>query len=89
MINIACHICLSVLFLCLALNLYRVIVGPSSADRAVASDTVVMNIVGLVCIYSISQKTSAFFDLVLVFSLLGFIGTVCFAKFVGRGRMVE
>ena len=89
MIQAASGISLVLLFIGMLLNLIRVIKGPSMADRAVASDGFIMNLIGIVTVYSIFLGTGYFFDLVLVFSLLGFIGLVTFAKFLGRGRIVE
>ena len=81
--------CLCVLFLCLAMNLVRVVRGPSAADRAMASDTIILNLVGTAAVYSIYTRTSHYFDLALVVALLGFVGMICFAKFLGRGRIIE
>ncbi len=89
MIETVSFVCLLVLFFCLALNLVRVVKGPSLADRALAADMIYLNLVAVVVVFSIYKNTALFFDLVLVFSLLGFVGTVCFAKFIGRGRMIK
>ena len=89
MIQTAALVSLSLLFAGIILMLVRVIRGPSMADRAMAADGLVMNLIGMVAVYSIFLGTNHFFDLVLVFSLLGFVGMVTFAKFLGRGRIVE
>jgi multisubunit Na+/H+ antiporter MnhF subunit len=89
MIDMVATGCLAVLIASIGLNIARIVIGPSNADRVVAADVVIMNLIALVVIYSIIIKTTYYFDLVLVFSLLGFIGTVTFAKFLGRGRIIK
>ena len=80
---------LIVLFLSVGLNLIRVVIGPSIADRALASDSIILNLVGIAAVYSIYSGSASYVDLAVVFALLGFVGMVCFAKFLGRGRIIE
>ena len=89
MIQIASLISLVTLFLCLALAMVRVVVGPTAADRALAADAVILDLVAIVAVYSIYLGTADYVDLVLVFSLLGFVGTVAFSKYLGHGRVLE
>jgi len=74
---------------CLGGSLIRLAIGPSMADRALASDNIIMNLIGIVILYSIYTKSPYYMDLVLVFTLLGFIGMVTFAKFLSRGKIIE
>jgi len=89
MVQTATHYCMLILLAGIGFSFIRLAKGPSLADRAVASDNIIMNLTGLVALYSIYAKTAHYLDLVLVFSLLGFIGMVCFAKFLGRGKIIE
>jgi len=89
MIQMVASLCLVVLIGCLIINLVRVAKGPSMADRVVAADVMFMDLIGIVLVYSIKIQTVYYFDLVLVFSLLGFVATVTFAKFLGRGKIIE
>ncbi|MBK8576347.1 MAG: Na(+)/H(+) antiporter subunit F [Elusimicrobia bacterium] len=89
MIQTVASFCLWVLFACLLATLYRVVKGPSMADRVLAADVIFMNLIAIIVVYSIKIKTPFYFDLVIVFSLLGFVATVTFAKFLGRGRILE
>ena len=34
-------------------------------------------------------KNSRFFDVILLFGILSFVGTIAFAKFIERGALVE
>jgi multisubunit Na+/H+ antiporter MnhF subunit len=89
MIQPVASVCLWVLFACLLANLVRVVKGPSMADRVVAADVIFMDLIAIIVVYSIKIKTPFYFDLVIVFSLLGFVATVTFAKYLGRGRILE
>ncbi|MBW4839967.1 MAG: Na(+)/H(+) antiporter subunit F1 [Paenibacillaceae bacterium] len=70
-------------------NLYRVVKGPSSADRVQALDSVGINLIASIAVYSVLLHTHAFFDLILLIGILSFIGTVAFARFMERGAVIE
>jgi multicomponent Na+:H+ antiporter subunit F len=82
-------IALSLLSLSLTGSIYRIIKGPSPADRVIALDTVGITIIGLVAVLSILLQTSAFLEVILLIGILAFIGTVAFAKFIERGVVLE
>ena len=64
--------------------LYRMIKGPTLVDRGLASDTVAVQIAGLILLLSIRFETLVTFDAVLIVSILGFVATLAFAQFIGR-----
>ncbi len=64
--------------------LYRIIKGPTLIDRGLASDTVAVQIAGLILLLSIRFETLVTFDAVLIVSILGFVSTLAFAQFIGR-----
>lgn len=67
-----------------AMCLYRIIKGPTLVDRGLASDTIAVQIAGLVLLVSIRFETIVTFDTVLIVSILGFVSTLAFAQFIGR-----
>ncbi|MGI6685324.1 MAG: Na(+)/H(+) antiporter subunit F1 [Bacillota bacterium] len=69
--------------------LYRVIKGPSAPDRIVVMDAIGINLIGIMAILSLLLETRAFFEVILLFGILSFIGTVAFSKFIERGALVE
>jgi len=71
----------------IALSLYRVIRGPSMPDRAIALDTIGVNL--LSAIVSIILKTKAYLEAILILGILAFIGTIAFTKYIERGVIVE
>lgn len=82
-------IALCLLVLAIMANLYRIVKGPSSADRVQALDSVGINIIASIAVFSVLLHTHAFFDLILLIGILSFIGTTAFAKFLERGVVIE
>lgn len=75
-----------VLAIAIVLCILRMLKGPTLVDRAIASDTIAMQVVALVILLTVRLGTLQFFDAVLIISFLGFISTVAFAQFIGRRR---
>ena len=75
--------------LALLLSAWRLVRGPSSADRALALDTLYINALAIVILLGILWNSTVMFEVALLIGLLGFVSTVAVAKFVLRGRLVE
>ena len=89
MIAWALGIGFTALGLALALNLWRLIKGPDVADRILALDTMVINAIGLIVLGGIAGGSGTSFEAAMLLALVGFVGTVAFAKFLLRGDIVE
>lgn len=72
---------------CMFLCIYRVLMGPHIADRALAVDTLGINLIALVVLLSLKFQTLIFFDGILVLSLVGFAGGVAMAQYIGRPHL--
>lgn len=68
----------------LGLALYRLIRGPTLPDRVVALDLSAVLVVGFVVVNSVRSEADVFLSAAVVLSLLSFLGTVAFARFVER-----
>lgn len=75
---------LVVLAVTFGLALLRAVIGPSVADRAVAADVALYVIVAAFALLALRAGTSAFLDVVLIATLLGFLATVALGMLVGR-----
>lgn len=75
---------LGVLALTLVAALYRAFRGPTDADRAVAGDLVFFVFVGVVALLAVRQDAAFYFDVAVVATLLGFLGSVALARLVFR-----
>ena len=77
------------LSLAVLLNLWRLLRGPSLMDRVLAVDTMVINIIALIILFGIQQRTTIFIEAALLFAMFGFISTVAYCRFVLRGDVIE
>lgn len=87
LVSAAVTLGLIVTTLCMFLCIYRVLVGPHIADRALAVDTMGINLIALVVLLSLKFQTLFFFDGILVLSLVGFAGVVAMAQYIGRPHL--
>ena len=67
----------------------RLMIGPSTGDRILALDTMVINAIGLIVLLGIHQGTHIYFEASLIIAMLGFVSTVALARFVLRGDIIE
>ncbi|MCX7564744.1 K+/H+ antiporter subunit F [Sulfitobacter sp. F26169L] len=78
-----------VIGLCQMMAMIRVVIGPSTGDRILALDTMVVNAIGLIVLMGIAQGTRVYFEVSLIIAMLGFVSTVAYARFVLRGDIIE
>lgn len=71
------------------LSMVRLVIGPSSGDRILALDTMVINAIGLIIMLGIHQGVSIYFEVSLLVAMLGFVSTVALARFLLRGDIIE
>lgn len=83
------YFCLFLLSCSILITLYRIIVGESLPDRALALDTIGYNILGIVAVLSIILDTQVFLEVILLFGVLAFVGTVSLCKFIERGVVID
>lgn len=89
MIDLALAYGFACLSLALALNLWRLLVGPSRADRILAVDTMTINAIALIVLFCVYQGRAAYFEAALLLAMVGFVATVAYCKFLLRGDIVE
>ncbi|MFK7877909.1 MAG: K+/H+ antiporter subunit F [Paracoccaceae bacterium] len=71
------------------LSMVRLMMGPTTGDRILALDTMVINALGLVVVLGIHQGVKLYFEVTLLIAMLGFVSTVALARFVLRGDIIE
>ena len=89
LLNIALIVAFIALALGQVLSMVRLIMGPTSADRILALDTMVINALGLVVVLGIYQGVQIYFEVSLLIAMLGFVSTVALARFLLRGDIIE
>ena len=69
--------------------LWRLLRGPTRADRILALDTMVINAIALLILMGIWLGSSIFFEVSMLFALVGFVSTVSYCRFLLRGDIIE
>lgn len=78
-------ICLVVLALSASLVVVRMTLGPTTLDRAIALDVVVAILICAIAIEAAVNRHTTTLPVLLVLTLVGFVGSVSVARFT-RGR---
>jgi multicomponent K+:H+ antiporter subunit F len=73
----------------MALNAYRLVIGPTATDRVLALDTLYMNAIAVLVLFGLHHATQVYFETALVVALLGFVSTIALAKYLARGEVIE
>jgi multicomponent Na+:H+ antiporter subunit F len=89
MIQAAVQIALWMLTASLALSFYRLAKGPTTSDRIIAADNIATNLTGLFALFAIQTGEKLFIIAVVALTILNFVATVVYAKFLERGKIIE
>ena len=74
------------LLICFLLSLFRILRGPTAADRSVATDILGILVIGFCAILAFYTSKEWYIDIAIAWALQSFIGTLALAKFLeGRG----
>jgi multicomponent Na+:H+ antiporter subunit F len=74
----------AILILAAALCVYRVLRGPTPADRLVAIDILGVLIVGVCALACLATGLSWYIDIGIAWALQSFIGALAFSKYLER-----
>ncbi len=86
-LSLIAGVCLTALLVTAAACLYRMVLGPKAADRAVAFDALANVFIGIICVLCIRWNSTLYFDAVWILTLVGFLGSASIARFLERGRV--
>lgn len=75
--------------LALVLNTVRLLIGPSTADRILALDTLYINSIALIVLLGLYFASDMYFESALLIAMLGFVSTAALAKYMLRGDIIE
>ncbi len=68
------------------LCLFRIFRGPTAPDRVVALDALVPMVATIMVLFALFQGDELLLDISIVYSILGFIGTLVISKYLmGEG----
>jgi multicomponent Na+:H+ antiporter subunit F len=88
-LSLVTSICILVTAVSILMLLYRAVKGPTNPDRAVALDTIGVNLIAMTGLFAIQLQTTKFNDIILLIGILSFIGTVAIAKFIEKGVIID
>jgi multicomponent K+:H+ antiporter subunit F len=71
------------------LAMLRLVKGPSTGDRILALDTMVINAIAMIIVLGMRLGTQVYFESAMIIAMLGFVSTVAIARFVLRGDIIE
>jgi multicomponent Na+:H+ antiporter subunit F len=81
---------LNILLTCLTIAtapvLYRLVRGPSIADRVAAFDVLNCIVIGILGVFAIRTESIYYIDVVLTMSFVVFLGTVAFAFYLSKKK---
>lgn len=85
--EVAVMLAMSMIGLAMFLTFIRLALGPTLPDRVVALDLMGVLSVGMLAAYDVAADQPALLDPAAVLALVGFLGTVAFARYLEkRGR---
>lgn len=88
-LSVALLIGLFAISISIVLTGWRLLKGPSIADRILALDTLYLNTVTLIIILGLYLNNTLLFEAALLVAMLGFVSTVALARYVTRGDTIE
>lgn len=86
-------VALTFAFACFGLGIVMCVVriarGENAADRILALDTIVINVIALLILYGILKSTAVYYEASMLVAMVGFVSTVAYCRFVLRGDIIE
>ena len=85
MVEIALNVAMVLLALGLPVTLYRLVDGPTAADRLLAVEITMLLALGLIAVFTVKYAPELF-PAVVVLALIGVVSSVAVAKYLINGR---
>ena len=89
MIDAVAAVCLVISAISLLAALYRIARGPSGADRVAAADLLTTCVMAIIVTAGIAARSRVYIDIAMALAVVGFFGTITFAKYMLRGRAID
>lgn len=79
------NIALGAMFISFAFTVFRLLRGPTFADRVVALDMLALLGIAFIGTIAVATEEYAYLDVAIALALVGFLATVAFARYIYRG----
>ena len=80
------NLALSLIVVSMVLVVFRILLGPSGADRGAAADLVFFGFVSLVALLGVRLSTTLLVDIVVVATLVGLLAAISLARLTAGGK---
>ena len=87
--DLTLKIVFAILSVAFALSFWRLLLGPSLPDRALALDQMTLLTIGFIAAYAIASDDSVLIDVAIALGLIAFMATVAFARFMERSTLAD
>ncbi|MCE3220590.1 cation:proton antiporter [Vibrio diabolicus] len=77
------------LLLSFVMAFFRLILGPTLADRVVALDLISFITIGFITVYTLDSSEDALLDIAITLGLVAFLGTIAFARLIVKRKERE
>lgn len=80
-------VAVTMLAVAVIVSFFRLLQGPTLADRVICIDLIGVIIVGIAVVAAAATGEQAFLDAALVLALISFVGTIAYARYIeGEGQ---
>ncbi len=80
----AAQAAMAILLAGMVLVLWRLVKGPTAADRVIAMDLMSVLVVAFLVALSIHTGQASYLDVAIAFACIAFLGTIALARFIER-----
>ncbi|MDJ0788644.1 MAG: monovalent cation/H+ antiporter complex subunit F [Myxococcota bacterium] len=87
-VETAANVAMAMLCFAIACAFYRLLRGPSLADRIISLDAIAAMLVSMALVQAVVTGIAAFIDVALTIALVGFLGTIALARAIEK-RSIE
>ncbi len=88
MLSVALQVALGMVALAMALTLFRLVRGPTVADRILALDTLSINAIALLLLAGMLLQGAMLFEAALLIAMTGFVSTAALCRCLLRGDVI-
>ena len=85
MANLLFSIAAGIALLAIVVTFFRLLAGPTVADRAVALDGMTIISISVIAVAAYLLGRIIYLDVALVYALVSFLGIIAVARFIERG----
>lgn len=88
-LQLSTEIAFGLVLVAILMCFWRLVLGPTLADRVVALDMMTILIISVCALFTLVVDDPSFLDIVLVMALIGFLATVALARYAERRHLAR